>query len=118
MPILRVTSHRSAIRGGVEVIPDDLLPEKYREFAFIAGGFAACPSLASDMDVWVLTPYPARMHDDNIPFDDLRVHVWLQERRQELLEHLKAKFSSWRLTEYTEYTDTRIVQPNLQEISH
>lgn len=32
------------------------LPEQYRAYAYIAGGWAACPSLATDMDVWVVVP--------------------------------------------------------------
>jgi hypothetical protein len=35
------------------MIPNTLLPEQYRADAFIAGGFAACPALASDIDVWI-----------------------------------------------------------------
>jgi hypothetical protein len=35
------------------MIPRSLLPEQYHESAFIAGGFAACPALASDVDIWV-----------------------------------------------------------------
>lgn len=34
----------------------DFLPEQYRADAYIAGGWAACPSLATDIDVWVLSP--------------------------------------------------------------
>jgi hypothetical protein len=36
------------------MIPKWLLPEKFQLSAFIAGGFAACPSLADDIDVWVM----------------------------------------------------------------
>lgn len=35
------------------MFPVDLLPEAYRKSWCIAGGFAACPALATDMDVWV-----------------------------------------------------------------
>ncbi len=31
-----------------------ILPKKYHDKWVIAGGWAACPALASDMDVWVL----------------------------------------------------------------
>lgn len=31
----------------------DFLPEELRKKAFIAGGWAACPALATDRDVWV-----------------------------------------------------------------
>lgn len=35
-------------------IPDELLPTgDYKARAFVAGGYAACPSLATDCDVWV-----------------------------------------------------------------
>jgi hypothetical protein len=35
------------------MLPNNLLPSDLQEIAFIAGGFAACPALASDVDVWV-----------------------------------------------------------------
>lgn len=31
----------------------DLVPKQWREDAFIAGGYAACPALASDLDLWI-----------------------------------------------------------------
>lgn len=50
------------------MIPNDLLPPGTR--AFIAGGYAACPALATDMDVWVqvysegeIEPMRARLLD-------------------------------------------------------
>lgn len=38
------------------MIPRNLLPDDYYDGACIAGGYAACPALASDMDVWVFVP--------------------------------------------------------------
>jgi hypothetical protein len=35
------------------MISPSLLPEEFRESFCIAGGFAACPVLANDIDVWV-----------------------------------------------------------------
>lgn len=35
------------------MIPHNLLPEEYARNAFIAGGYAALPSAATDIDVWV-----------------------------------------------------------------
>jgi hypothetical protein len=35
------------------VIPANLLPEAYQKSYCVAGGWAACPALAQDMDVWV-----------------------------------------------------------------
>ena len=35
------------------MIPPLLLPAELREEAFIAGGYAACPALAQDVDVWI-----------------------------------------------------------------
>lgn len=35
------------------MIPYDLMPEDLLNCAFIAGGYAACPGLAADMDVWI-----------------------------------------------------------------
>lgn len=36
-----------------QCLPAGLLPRPYNKTAFIAGGYAACPGLASDIDVWV-----------------------------------------------------------------
>ena len=35
------------------MIPANLLPEDYRESYCVAGGWAACPAMAQDQDVWV-----------------------------------------------------------------
>ncbi len=37
------------------MIPKELLPADLMGSAFIAGGYAACPALARDLDVWVYT---------------------------------------------------------------
>lgn len=47
------------------MIPSNLLPENVRDSAFIAGGFAACPALADDIDVWV----PVLSYDNSDPWD-------------------------------------------------
>lgn len=50
------------------------IPVAYRERAYIAGGWAACPALASDMDVWILaTTQEANNPDFNLA--DLRAQV-------------------------------------------
>lgn len=36
------------------MIPKGLLPPDYMDCAFIAGGYAACPPLARDIDLWVM----------------------------------------------------------------
>lgn len=56
------------------MFPTNLLPEAYREQWCVAGGWAACPPLATDMDVWVY----------GLPTDQLDVI------RAELLAHLSA----------------------------
>lgn len=57
------------------VCPNQLLPEGLT--AIIAGGYAACPALAADMDVWVQTDQPLalvrqqilnHLFTQNIPF--------------------------------------------------
>lgn len=54
------------------MIPHNLLPERLNQW-IVAGGWAACPQLATDTDVFVLAGK----------------HVDLLELRQELLDHLK-----------------------------
>lgn len=54
------------------MIPTNLLPEKWRNQWCIAGGYAACPALATDIDVWVYN-----IHEQ-----------LLTTAREELLEHL------------------------------
>lgn len=56
-------------------IPTHVLPERWREAAFVAGGYAADPTLADDIDLWVTVP-----------------SNWeLNGAREEILEHLTAK---------------------------
>lgn len=45
------------------MLPLDLLPADLQPNAFIAGGFAACPALAADIDVWVSINGDAAMLD-------------------------------------------------------
>jgi hypothetical protein len=45
------------------MIPPTLLPEDLQQQAFIAGGYAACPALALDMDIWVRVNGDETMHD-------------------------------------------------------
>lgn len=92
------------------MIPDDLLPEKYRDQAFIAGGFAACPSLANDMDVWVMAPCP---FTNETGADDLRVLVHLHAVRKELLAHLHAHHPHYAITE--EITTRTVKDEDLDE---
>jgi len=68
------------------MLPANLLPEPYQSTAFIAGGWAACPSLATDMDVWVPVPSP---HVSKPEPNDIRVLVHLHKVREEILKHLK-----------------------------
>lgn len=69
------------------MIPEGLLPSREQE-AFIAGGWAACPSLASDMDVWV------RVDPFERSIDKVREH---------LVDYLKNLF----LYEFEEQADER-----------
>lgn len=71
------------------MIPQGLLPEG-TEWC-VAGGWAACPSLGTDQDVWVLV-------DADGDADTL------ENTRHELLEHLRSYFAtqSWRLSEQEE----------------
>lgn len=57
------------------MIPTSLLPEEYRYSWVIAGGWAVCPALATDKDVWVMVDSDAD----------------LVEERDKLLAHLTAE---------------------------
>lgn len=79
------------------VIPENLLPIKYRQSYCVAGGWAACPALANDMDVWVY----------RVPVADLMT------ARVEILAHLATVNKSIRPRSfYVESQDspTRIVE--------
>ncbi len=64
------------------MIPSRLLPEGLEPFAFIAGGFAACPALAGDMDVWVQV-------GNGSPEDDQDA---VDEGRARLLAHVRKHY--------------------------
>lgn len=59
------------------MIPRNLVPESLYDQTFIAGGYAACPSLATDMDVWIFV-------DGSL--------ANLEDARRQVLEHLQAHF--------------------------
>ena len=61
------------------MIGDYLLPASIRSQAFIAGGFAACPALASDIDLWVSSK--------NLFADRLDILAWLQQWGASFVEH-------------------------------
>lgn len=63
------------------MLPPNLLPACYTDKAFIAGGYAACPALANDIDVWIPVDTGAAAN----PWDE----VWTARRR--LLDHLTAE---------------------------
>lgn len=76
------------------MFPKNLLPEQFRESWCIAGGWAACPALASDMDVWVF----------GVATDKLA------EVRQQLLDHLAAERKAKRMYYFEEGVETREVE--------
>lgn len=55
------------------MIPATLLPADLQSKAFIAGGYAACPALAADMDVWV----PVSAH--RMSTERARILTWLED---------------------------------------
>lgn len=65
------------------MFPRTMLPEKYRDFAFIAGGYAACPALAMDIDVWV----PITNAEDGV-----KIPALLLDARGEILDYLESEF--------------------------
>lgn len=73
------------------MIPKGLLPDDMVDRAFIAGGWAACPALASDMDIWVQV-------DGGDPEDITGVEEALAEARERILHHLRwRKHPVWRI---------------------
>lgn len=54
------------------MIPKGLLPPDLMDCAFIAGGYAACPPLANDIDLWIYCK-----SEDQIPDIRDRVLDWL-----------------------------------------
>lgn len=83
------------------MFPKNWLPEEFRERWCIAGGWAACPALASDMDVWV---YGIEKEQ-------------LGAVRQQLLDHLTTERLAKRLPYFEVGVETREVggydHPNL-----
>lgn len=65
------------------MIPRDLLPDDMVDRAFIAGGWAACPALATDMDIWVRVT-PSDGGEEVATGEDLDIV------REQLLCHLRA----------------------------
>lgn len=82
------------------MLPANLLPYPQDEAAFIAGGFAACPALAEDIDVWV--PVDVTGVDD--PFDA----VW--KMRDYLVAYLRQEFGA-AFTEHDGMDSRRHVVP-------
>jgi hypothetical protein len=50
------------------------IPPSYWQRAYIAGGWAACPALAQDMDVWILATNK-QANDPDFKLEDLRARV-------------------------------------------
>ena len=91
----------------MSVIGAYLLPAPYDETAFIAGGFAACPALAEDVDLWC----PVDTTDANDPF----VRVW--EERDRVADSLRAAFGAW-FTEHDGNDTVRSKPPLPPHILH
>lgn len=62
------------------MLPHGLLPPEIDEAAaFIAGGYAACPALASDVDVWITTGAIGDLDDwDKVYALRLRLIEWIR----------------------------------------
>lgn len=70
----------------------DFLPEQYQRSAFIAGGYAACPSLASDIDVWVPLGFIGRSEEDH-----KREAMAMETARRDILAHLESEFFPYKV---------------------
>lgn len=70
-----------------DLLPPGLLPIYLYPRAFIAGGYAACPAKASDIDVWVMSKR-------------------LAETRDEILDHLDANQVGYDLSQAGTRTET------------
>jgi hypothetical protein len=78
------------------VIPKGLLPAELMERAFIAGGYAACPALATDMDLWVKVSDVGRTVDESRQETEA-----MQLGRTLILEHLEREFFPYEVQENT-----------------
>lgn len=83
----------------------NLVPEKYRSGAFIAGGYAACPSLASDCDLW-------------IHIDSYLGGPTLAEAREEVLTHIRGMDVSITEQDDTKTTKYAGVNVNILEVGY
>lgn len=80
------------------MIPKNLLPEGC--YTFIAGGWAACPALADDMDVWVSLKQSAY---------SIR-KLGIEKARTAILAHLQQQiFSYWTVEEQDDSRQTEAV---------
>ncbi len=69
------------------MLPLTLLPAPYNETAFIAGGYAACPGLAEDIDVWC--PVDLTEPSGGLASNPFEV-VW--NERDRVVKYLRAQF--------------------------
>lgn len=81
------------------MIPKGLLPEDLMGCAFIAGGYAACPALASDIDVWVKVADSAVAGSS--AEEGTQETTTLQESRTRILAHLEEEFFPYEPQETT-----------------
>lgn len=91
------------------MLPVNLLPAPYDHTAFIAGGFAACPALAEDVDVWCPVDIMSAPHDD--PFE----LVWTE--RDRVVAYLHREFGSC-FIEHDGINAKRHEVPTLPSIRH
>lgn len=85
------------------MFPKGILPEDLMQSAFIAGGYAACPALASDLDLWVKVA--DSLHSESDAEDCLAEGSILRLGRQVILDHLEAEFFPYEVQD-TDITST------------
>src|SRR3990167_5083266 len=74
----------------------NLVPKEWRSQAFIAGGYAACPALASDLDLWIFVDGG---HGPSL--SDARTEVLAHVAHVGCINHISViEENDWTTTEY------------------
>lgn len=73
------------------MIPSYLLPEGTPYF--VAGGWAACPALATDMDIWVISRTPAPTRTELL--DHFKMRLFVDEYEEERSDEVEGDVDAY-----------------------